>query len=479
VVLSRWDAGQQKAFSWQCDSCWKNQPEIHPFIAPAKKQRYVDFFWSTFRLEFLIPSRLLCAIHLVLMKKFILLIALGTTGISQAVIAKELPLATPAKAGLSETKLAEIDRFMERQVSDQKQAGSIVMVSHGGKIGFFQSYGLMDREAQKPMAKDTIFRIYSMSKAITTAGALHLYEAGKIGLDDEVSKYIPGFANLTVATTNGLRPPLRPVTIRDLMLHISGLTYGEGPRALKEAFARLKPMESTNLAEMVEKLAQVPLAFDPESDWSYGVGIDVLGRVIEVASGKSLDEFLAHTIFQPLDMKDTSFRVPPEKLGRFAANYARTNGTLNLIDAPADSKFAKQVTLFSGGGGLVSTARDYMRFLTMIEQGGSLDGHRILHPKTVKLMSNNLLPDKAFPIYFGKEKRYGTGFGLGFAVCTEVTSWDPAAHVGEFGWDGAASTHYWISPADKMIVVTLEQIRPYQWDTERGIKKTIYDAIQK
>ena len=120
-----------------------------------------------------------------------------------------------------------------------------------------------------------------------------------------------------------------------------------------------------------------------------------------------------------------------------------------------------------------------MRFLTMIEQGGSLDGHRILNPKTVKLMSNNLLPDKAFPIYFGKEKRYGTGFGLGFAVCTEVTSWDPTAHVGEFGWDGAASTHYWISPADKLIVLTLEQIRPYQWDTERGIKKTIYDAIRK
>jgi CubicO group peptidase (beta-lactamase class C family) len=392
--------------------------------------------------------------------------------------AREIPVVTPAKVGLSETKLAEVDRFMERQVADQKLAGGIVIVAHKGKIGFFRAYGLQDREAQKPMTPDTIFRIFSMSKAITTAAALNLYDAGKLGLDDPVSKYIPGFTNLMVAATNGLRPPARPVSVRDLMLHISGLTYGEGPDALKEAYSRLKPMDSTNLAEMAEKLSQVPLAFDPGTDWRYGVGIDVLGRVIEVVSGRSLDEFLAQTIFRPLDMKDTAFSVPPEKLDRFAANYFRTNG-LKVLDAPAESKFARKVTFFSGGGGLVGTARDYLRFLAMIERGGTLDGHRILRSQTVKLMSSNLLPEKAFPIYFGKEKRFGTGFGLGFAVCTEVTSWDPAAHVGEYGWDGAASTHYWISPADRLIVVTLEQVMPYEWDTERGVKQIIYDAIQK
>jgi CubicO group peptidase (beta-lactamase class C family) len=152
---------------------------------------------------------------------------------------------------------------------------------------------------------------------------------------------------------------------------------------------------------------------------------------------------------------------------------------LKAIDTPAESRFVRPVTLFSGGGGLVSTARDYMRFLMMIEQGGKLDGHRVLRSGTVKLMSSNLLPKEAFPIYFGNEKRLGTGFGLGFSVCTEVTRWDPSAHVGEFGWDGAASTHYWISPADKLIVITLEQIRPYEWDTERGVKPIIYDAIKK
>ena len=197
------------------------------------------------------------------MKRIALLLGLVVAGFTWAGSAREIPVVTPAKAGLSEAKLAEIDAFMERQVAGQKLAGGIVMVSHAGKIGFFRAYGLMDREAQKPMATDTIFRIYSMSKAITTAAALNLYDAGKMGLDDPVSKYIPSFANLKVATTNGLRPPTRPVTIRDLMLHISGLTYGDGPEALKKAFSRLKPMESTNLAEMAEKLSQVPLAFDP------------------------------------------------------------------------------------------------------------------------------------------------------------------------------------------------------------------------
>jgi CubicO group peptidase (beta-lactamase class C family) len=269
------------------------------------------------------------------------------------------------------------------------------------------------------------------------------------------------------------------MTVRDLMLHISGLTYGSGPEALTNAWNRLKPMGSTNLEEMAEKLSQIPLAYDPGTDWIYSVATDVLGRVIEVASGESLDVFLRHTIFEPLDMPDTGFSVPPEKLSRFAANYSRSTNGLKVIDAPAESKFAKKVTFFSGGGGLVGTARDYMRFLRMIENGGKLDGHRILRASTVKLMTSNQLPEKAFPIYFGKDVRYGTGFGLGFSVRTEITQWDPAGHVGEYGWGGAASTHYWVSPKDKLVVLTLEQIMPYQWDTEFGVKKAIYEAVRK
>ena len=394
--------------------------------------------------------------------------------------AREIPQVAPARAGMSEAKLADVDKFMERQVAEQKIAGGIVAISHEGKIGFFHTYGQMDREANQPMRPDTIFRIYSMSKAITTAAALTLCDAGKVGLDDPVSKYIPSFANLKVATTNGLRAPTRPMTIKDLMLHTSGLTYGgAGPDALKETWSRLKPMESANLAEMAEKLSQVPLAFDPGTDWTYGVGVDVLGRVIEVASGDNLDVFLDETIFKPLVMSDTAFSVPPEKLSRFAANYSRSTNGLRVIDAPVESKYAKPTRFFSGGGGLVGTARDYMRFLAMIEGGGTLNGQRVLKANTVKLMTSDQLPKEAFPIYFGNEKRPGTGFGLGFSVRSEITTWDPSGHVGEYGWGGAASTHYWASPKDKLIVVTLEQIMPYQWETEFGLKKIIYDALQK
>jgi CubicO group peptidase (beta-lactamase class C family) len=396
-----------------------------------------------------------------------------------ALQAREIPVVPPEKAGLSAAKLAEVDQFMERAVADQKMSGGIVMVSHKGKIGFFHTYGQMDREAKKPTQPDTIFRIYSMSKAITTAAALTLVDARKIRLDDPVAKYISSFANLKVAAPEGLRSPSRPMTIRDLMLHTSGLTYGSGPDAVKEAYTRLKPMESADLAEMAAKLAQAPLCFDPGTDWAYSTSIDVLGRVIEVVSGQGLDIFLQKKIFEPLNMPDTAFSVPPEKLSRFAANYSRSTNGLKVMDAPAESKFGKKVAFFSGGGGLVGTARDYMRFLAMIERGGTLDGHRILRPATVKLMTSNQLPVKAFPIHFGPEIRHGTGFGLGFSVRTENTKWDPAGHVGEYGWGGAASTHYWVSPSDKLIVITLEQIMPYQRDTEFGVKKIIYDAVRK
>lgn len=386
---------------------------------------------------------------------------------------------SPSQAGLSEVKLAEVDQFMERQVTDKKIAGGIVMVSHGGKIGFFHAYGQMDLEAQKSMELDTIFRLYSMTKAITTAAALNLHDAGKIGLDDPVSKFIPSFANLKVAAADGLRDPTRAMTVRDLMLHTSGLTYGAGPDATKEAYKRLEPMKSANLAEMAEKFSQVPLAFDPGTDWTYSAATDVLGRVIEVASGENLNVFLRKTIFEPLDMRDTGFSVPTAKLPRFAANYSRSPEGLKVLDAPATSNYAKQVTFFSGGGGLVGTARDYMRFLTMIQNGGELDGHRVLRAETVKLMTSNQLPEKAYPIHFGEQIRHGIGFGLGFSVRTKESTWDAAGRVGEYGWGGAASTHYWSSPADQLIVVTLEQIMPYQADTEFGIKKLLYEAVQK
>ncbi|HEX7652681.1 MAG TPA: serine hydrolase domain-containing protein [Verrucomicrobiae bacterium] len=395
------------------------------------------------------------------------------------VIAREIPIVPPAQAGLSAAKLAAITPFMERQVADQKIAGGVIIVEHHGQIGFFQAYGRQSLDAPTPMATNTLFRIYSMSKAITTAGALRLVDAGQIKLSDPITRYLPALTNQQVATPQGLRPPTRPITIEDLLLHDSGLTYGDGPAALKEAYNRVKPLEAANLAEMVDRLSQVPLAFDPGTDWGYGVNIDVLGRIIEVVSGEPLDVYLQKHFFTPLDMPDTFFQVPPEKAHRLAGIYTRTNGALKELATPAEGRYLQKVTLFSGGGGLVSTAHDYLRFLTMIRNGGELDGQRYLAAKTVRQMSRNRLPTTAYPIHFGQELRYGTGFGLGFAVVSQVTDWDPQAHRGEFGWDGAASTHYWISPKDDLIVITLEQIKPYEWDTERVVKSLIYEAIER
>ena len=218
--------------------------------------------------------------------------------------------------------------------------------------------------------------------------------------------------------------------------------------------------------------------FDPGTNWTYSVSPDVLARVIEIVSGDSLEAFLLKRMFQPLEMSDTSYRVPESKLKRQAANYSRSPSGLKPIDS-TELKFD------SGSSGLKGTASDYMRFLLMIQDGGTFAGHRILRPEAVKLMTTNQLPSNAYPIHFESdprrgivaEVRHGTGFGLGFAVRNEIKEWDPTAHPGEYGWDGSASTHYWVSPGDRLIVITLEQIMPFQWDTESGVKKLIYDAI--
>jgi CubicO group peptidase (beta-lactamase class C family) len=393
--------------------------------------------------------------------------------------AGDIPTVPPAEVGLSAEKLAEVGKFMEKQVADKKIAGGSVLIARHGKIAFSHSYGVIDLETRKPVSADTIFRLYSMTKAITTAAALNLVDAGKIHINDPVSKYIPAFANLKVAAKEGLRAPEREMTVKDLMLHTSGLTYGGGPDALREAYLKLKPLESANLEEMAEKLSKAPLAYDPGTDWIYSVSIDVLGRIVEIASEEPLDAFLKKTIFDPLGMKDTDFSVPSEKLDRFATNYSRVPDGLKVADSPAKSHFAKKATFFSGGGGLVGTGNDYLRFLMMVQNGGEFDGVRILKPETAKLMVTNQLPAKAFPIHFGKEVRHGTGFGFGFSVRTANMTWDPDARVGEYGWGGAASTHYWVSPRDNLIAITLEQIVPYQWDTEFGIKKMVYDAIER
>jgi CubicO group peptidase (beta-lactamase class C family) len=365
-------------------------------------------------------------------------------------------------------KLAAVDALLNERVAQKKLAGAVVLAARDGRIELSRAYGSRDLEAGQPMRLDTIVRIYSMSKAITTAAALCLVDEGRLKLDDPIGLHVPELKDLKVVEGDALRPPRRAPNVRDLMLHTAGFTYGG--LSTSKRYAEKKPLEAKDMDDFAARLADVHLAFDPGADWHYGINTDVLGLVVARVAKKSLGEVLRERVFAPLGMSDTAFWVPAGKAERFAANYRRDASGLKLIDAPGTSKYLKAPGFESGGGGLVGTAGDYMSFL--------LGLGRILKPETVRLMTSNQLPPEAFPIYFGKEKRHGTGFGLGFSVRVADTEWDPQGRVGEYGWGGAASTHYWVSPRDRLAVVTMEQTMPYNWDTEFGVKGLIYGALQ-
>ena len=300
-------------------------------------------------------------------------------------------------------------------------------------------------------------------------------------MNDPVSKYIPELKDVQVAVGETLVPPDRPVTVADLMRHTAGYSYGKSAQPLhNKAFEDLKMLDITvSLEEFGKKLERLPLTSQPGTDWEYGISTDVLGRVVEVASGEKLETFFKKRIFEPLNMVDTGFFVPAEKVDRFAVNY-ESDGKGNLTlkeDDPKKSCYLKAPAFSSGGGGLVSTASDYMRFLLMIAGDGEFDGQRLLKPETVKLMTTNQVPQEAGWVKFGDQVRTGVGYGFGFNVRDKMSDWDPDGRVGEYGWGGAASTHYWISPKDDLVVVTLEQIMPYSFLTENKLKGLIFDAI--
>lgn len=408
---------------------------------------------------------------------------LGCLSLSTTLLGAELPTAKPESVGMSSEKLREVDKIVEDLIAKKRLAGAQVAVVRKGKVVYDKTFGKMDIEADKPMREDIIIRIYSMSKGITTAAALTLYDEGKIGLDDPVSKYIPEFKGVKVWQGDAAVPVKREPTVRDLMRHTAGLTYGGvgNPEADKLFKAANLGDKNQTLEEFSAKMGKLPLKYEPGTEWMYSYSVDILGRVIEVASGKPFDVFLQERLFKPLDMKDTGFYVPAEKLDRLATVYnSDGKGTLKPVDVPATSSYRTKPGMLSGGGGMVSTIRDYLRFLQMVANGGKLDGKRVLKEKTVRLMTHNEVPEMAMPIRFGKELREGVGFGLGFNVRVATSNkWDPAGPVGEWGWGGMASTHYWASPKDDLVVVTMEQTLPYSFMLEWAVKKPIYDAIVK
>jgi CubicO group peptidase (beta-lactamase class C family) len=410
---------------------------------------------------------------------FVVLTALAAAPLAPA---SELPTARPGDVGLDADKIRQAHDAVRALIDKKEVAGAVVAVARKGKVVVFEALGESEAGSGKAMKTDAIVRIYSMTKPVTTVAALILVEDGKVALDDPVSKYLPEFKGLRVHTGAGDETveAKRDITVRDLMRHTSGLTYGvfgDTPvdRLYKKAGVLTSPGDT--LQDMMTKLGRLPLLYQPGTRWHYGVSTDVLGRVVEVASGKGLNEFFAERIFKPLDMRDSGFFVPEEKLGRFAAVHGLyKDRKLTVAEAADKGRYKAKPKLLSGGGGCVSTARDYLRFCQMLLNGGELDGVRLLRKETVAAMTRNQLPEEAMRAKNGGSAAVGDGFGLGFGV--RVGKDDPEAGkaVGEFYWGGAASTHFWIAPKQELVVVALEQFMPSRPALQQAIKPLIYQA---
>lgn len=397
-----------------------------------------------------------------------------------------LPTAKPAAVGMSAERLMKVTPAMRKFVIDKKIAGAVAIVARKGKVVYFESVGKRDIKTDATMTKDTIFRFYSMSKPITSVGVMMLVDAGKLKLDDPVSKHLTEFKSLRVFVKDGTKGPVtadqkREMTVRDLLRHTSGLTYGIfGNSSVDKLYRKAGLLsEQHDLASFSKALAKIPLQYQPGTKWLYSISVDLQGRLIEAKSGMPFGKFLRTKIFKPLKMRDTAFYVPKEKLSRFATNYGPdSKGGLRVVDHPSTSKYRRAPKFESGGGGLVSTAADYIRFCQMLLNGGELDGVRILKAETVKQMTRNQLPKAAYPIGFGLAKRQGVGFGLGFSVVAEKIKLGPYVPVGEYGWGGAASTHFWISPKDGIAVVVLTQHMPFNMRMKNAVKPLVYQAIE-
>lgn len=398
--------------------------------------------------------------------------------------------------GLVSSRLAEIPNFMRSYLDSGKLAGVSTLISRRGQIAHFETIGHRDREAQTPMRNDTIFRIYSMTKPITSVALMMLFEEGRFQLNHPVSRYIPEFKKLKVWAGGTkekfeTKPCEREMTIRDLLTHTSGLTYGFMQAHPVDALYREAGIDGANtvgltLTEMVERLADIPLLFSPGEEWSYSVATDVCGRLVEILSGMALDEFYQSRIFEPLGMVDTGFFVPEEKLGRFATNYFKNpqTGKSGVMDkGDKTSTYARAPMFLSGGGGLVSTMMDYWRFCQMLLNGGEFDGKRFVSRKTIDFMRLNHLPgDRTMKEMsssaFSELAAEGTGFGLGFSVLLDPAEAQTVGSVGNYSWGGAASTYFWIDPEEDMIAILMTQLYPSStYPLRPQLQQLVYAAV--
>ncbi|MBL7872883.1 MAG: beta-lactamase family protein [Cyclobacteriaceae bacterium] len=403
-----------------------------------------------------------------------------------AVLAQNLPTAKPEDIGFSSKRLEHIDEIFSGFVKDNKLAGSVILVARKGKVGYFKSFGFRDMDTKSAMKNDAIFRIASQSKAIISVGVMILQEEGNLLIQEPVSKYLPEFKEIKVAqakTEGGYEvvKAKRQITLRDLLTHTSGISYGYGLASQEWSKAGIQGWYFADrdepIGETIKRMAALPIDAQPGTEWVYGYSTDILGAVIEKASGMPLDQFLKARIFDPLGMNDTHFYLPKNKVERLATVYSPKEGK-PLEAAPTAGTMDSQGVYvngprksFSGGAGLLSTATDYYLFLQMMANKGELNGNRILAPNTVDLMTINHLNDDI-------KYNPGQGFGLGFSVVLDKGKRGLSGSVGEYGWGGAYGSTYWVDPKEELVVVYFTQVRPSSIANDQAkLRALIYQAL--
>lgn len=374
---------------------------------------------------------------------------------------------------------ARLDKALAAMVAGGHAAGVSALIWKDGREAYYGESGLADREANRPMRRDTLVQIYSMTKPVTGVALMQLWEQGKFGIDDPLSRYLPEFATMLVEDgKGGWRPSNRPVLIRDILRHTAGFAYGDGPSAAEKAFAAADPLGlDHDLAEFGRRLAHVPLMFDPGERWSYSAAVDVQALLVEKLSGRKFEDYVREHILVPLGMKDSGWTQPDDHLARFAATYLYgADGKLTREeDRITRQRNFPRPAMTMGGAGLVASIDDYMRFARMLLGGGALDGVRILKPSTVRMMSTNMLDPRITEKSWLPSKG-NVGFGIDFAVRVGQPRDDAENRgaVGEFFWDGAASTLFWVDPANRLAAVFFVQTKPFQNALHRDFRRAVY-----
>ncbi|MEX1198340.1 MAG: serine hydrolase domain-containing protein [Pseudohongiellaceae bacterium] len=399
---------------------------------------------------------------------------------------ENLSHAEPEDVGMSSERLGRIAPMIQSYVDQGELVGATSMVARHGQVVHFETYGDLNRETGQDMQEDSLFRIFSMTKPITSLAVMQLYEQGLLQLDDPVARYLPGFADVRVVGEGGaLVEPEQPMTVRMLLTHSAGLTYGVfGDTLIDRMYREAGVMESPDLTTFVDRLSEIPLQYQPGTRFHYSVATDVLGGLVEVISGQELGEYFREHIFAPLGMNDTFFRVPPEKVDRYGTNHTfdPATGELQVSATPVSGEGVGGRGFESGGGGLVSSTEDYMRFAQMLLNGGELAGERVIGRKTLDYMTENHLPaifadrgvhaPDTLPGFVD-----GTGFGLGFAVIEDPKRAGGVASKGEYYWGGAAGTIFWIDPAEDLAGVVMIQHMNVQVPLRAEFKALTYSAI--